>query len=227
MFFNIKNFRTSNLLLTFAATNKTKMEEKIKIVKIDVDGVLRDLTSAMCMLYNDYFGTSLTPDMLTNYDVDHEELFRRTIDEYHQLPSYWFFIDNGEQCFGTAPTCTGAAESVKKLREDGFHVAICTWQMNYDNKCHTLDWLDFNGIEYDSIHFTKQKWMVNGDYMIDDNMEFLSNPLDTTKDKFLIRRPYNDIHLEEAKRLGIIPSNRISDAVDVILQKSSSFGQDE
>lgn len=191
-----------------------------KIVKVDVDGVLRNLTSAMCSLFNDHFASSeedmLTSEMLKTYDVDSEERFQVILKEYHQLPSYWFFIEHGEECFRESLSCFGAVNGIKSLKEDGFHIAICTWQMNNDNKCYTLDWLDEQGIEYDSIHFTKDKWTVKGDYMIDDNVEFLYHPFEDTKGKYMIHHPYNEAEVSKAKKMGIRSMHNLRDVAQHI-----------
>ena len=42
----------------------------VKKIKIDCDGVLRDIVPSMCTLYNDYYNENLTPDDVTDFDVN-------------------------------------------------------------------------------------------------------------------------------------------------------------
>jgi 5'(3')-deoxyribonucleotidase len=41
-----------------------------KIIKIDCDGVLRNMLPLMCDLYNDYYDDNLTIEDITDFDVN-------------------------------------------------------------------------------------------------------------------------------------------------------------
>ena len=41
-----------------------------KIIKIDCDGILRDMLPLMCQVYNDYYNENLTPDDIKYFDVN-------------------------------------------------------------------------------------------------------------------------------------------------------------
>lgn len=49
------------------------------IIKIDVDGVIRNINETLCRLYNDLFNENLTPDDMFDYDV--EKVFNRIQEE--------------------------------------------------------------------------------------------------------------------------------------------------
>ena len=40
------------------------------IIKIDVDGVIRNINETLCRLYNDLFNENLTSENILDYDVD-------------------------------------------------------------------------------------------------------------------------------------------------------------
>lgn len=159
------------------------------IVKIDVDGVIRDIISAMCKIYNEKFGGCLKVGDIDDYDVNTNfpEIFKQT----GRKPTEYFFTDNADMIFETASLpFKGVKESIDNLRNSGHKVVIVTWQFSIKNIKHTLDFLELHGIKYDDICFTRDKWIVNGDYLIDDNPEFVMDKRDTSE-KIIIDTPYN------------------------------------
>jgi 5'(3')-deoxyribonucleotidase len=86
-----------------------------------------------------------------------------------------------------------------------------TWQFSNINKKLTLDWLDALSIPYDDICFTKDKWMIQGDILIDDNPEFILNEKDTSF-KYLVDQPYNQECNFEGSRV-----KSLKEAVDLIV----------
>lgn len=179
------------------------------IVKIDVDGVIRDIIGAMCKLYNKEFCEHYVPSNITNYNVDN--YFPKVIEKYGVKPSYYYFIRRGEIIFkDMVKTFNRAKKSIELLKQHGHKVIIVTWQLNDDNKKFTKEFLDNNGILYDEIVFTKEKYSVNGDILIDDNPEFLTNNKETAI-KICISRPYNK------ELIGIARANSLYDAVKLIV----------
>ena len=79
----------------------------------------------------------------------------------------------------------------------------------------TIDFFNRNDLFYDDICFTKDKWMINGDYLIDDNPMFILDEKDKAK-KIIIDRPYNQ--LEEYNNIKRCYS--LMDAVNFILEQN-------
>jgi 5'(3')-deoxyribonucleotidase len=74
-----------------------------------------------------------------------------------------------------------------------------------------------NKIPYDDICFTRDKWMIQGDWLIDDNPEFITDERDKSR-KIMINMPYNkncDFSCDRAKDL--------QEAVDMILEQNSNW----
>lgn len=182
------------------------------IVKIDVDGVIRDIISAMCELYNERFCGNLTVDDIDDYDVNLN--FSEIKKQLGKKPTEYFFTDNGDLIFETlSKPFNGVKEAIGKLREQGHKVIIVTWQFSLKNIKHTLDFLEMHSIKYDDICFTKDKWIVKGDYLIDDNPEFILDDRDTSE-KIIIDTPYNKYVSNDFNRCV-----SLSDAVEYIINK--------
>lgn len=158
------------------------------VVKIDVDGVIRDIFTPMLKMYNYIFNEHLSVDDITDYDVG--KVFTKVKEHYGMSAAEWFFDTNGRKIFLYGKPYQGVAEAIDLLREHGHKVVIVTWQPLLENKLNTLKFLDKYGIHYDDICFTKDKWIINGDYIIDDNPEFLTEEREKAE-KIVIDYPYN------------------------------------
>lgn len=165
------------------------MENNGKIVKVDVDGVIRDIFSAMLDVYNRDFNDNKTLADIRFYDVD--QSFPRIKEETGVSADKYFFMDNGEHVFYSgAKPCEGAAAALDALHANGFKVVIVTNQLNLANKVNTLKFLEENGIYYDSLCFTKDKHLICGDYLIDDCPDFLMHE-DEGATKLCVEYPFN------------------------------------
>ena len=176
-------------------------------IKVDVDGVLRNLTPTMISLYNEKFGENITIKDISDYDVNisFPLLKKNNIDAFK-----FFFEDNAYIMFATTPAFENAAKALKKLIEHGHKVTIVTHQITTQNKILTLQWIDGHHIPYDSIAFTKKKYNIHGDILIDDNMDILNNEPNEVR-KICISAPYNKDYKGEKY-------NSIMEAVDNILK---------
>lgn len=76
----------------------------------------------------------------------------------------------------------------------------------------TLEWLENWKIPFSDICFTKNKWLIGSDVIIDDNPAFLSDPMENAI-KIIVTQPYNTDYNDE----GVIRVNSFSEAVDDIL----------
>ncbi|MBP5457216.1 MAG: hypothetical protein J6Y37_12020 [Paludibacteraceae bacterium] len=179
------------------------------VVKIDVDGVLRDIITRMCIIYNDAFGETIFPWEVDEYDIN--KVFTEITYATGGMSAVdFFFREKAEDVFVNSDAFPDAAESLDRLRSAGHKVVIVTWQFTTDNKEYTLKFLDKCGLHYDDICFTRDKWMVYGDYLIDDNPEFVLDGRDKSV-KILVSRPYNN------GVKGVKKVSTLSEAVDAIL----------
>ena len=140
----------------------------MKIIKIDVDGVLRDLLVQMCNVYNEHYGESLSPDDVVHFDT--EKIFTKCLEIDNMHPSEWLFQNHCFRLFYESPTLYKAKEAMDILHEKGYYIVIVTNQEYLYNKTDTLMWLDNNNIYYDSIIFTSKKDLINGDIVVDDHV---------------------------------------------------------
>ena len=153
-----------------------------KIIKIDCDGVLRDMLPAMCMLYNDYYEDEMTPDDITSFNVN--KIFTKCPNAYD-----FFFKEHANYIYLNSPKCEKAKEAMDLLHEKGYHIIIVSTQPSFENQYYTLKWLKDNEIYYDSICFTEEKGMILGHIIVDDYPSNLFKCHESNK--ILIDAPYN------------------------------------
>lgn len=176
------------------------------IIKIDIDGVLRNTFKTMCELYNNEFGTNMQVSDIRDYDVkvSFPELKKNGIDAVD-----YFFNKNAEIVYSAEP-CPGAVDAVNRLRAAGHKVHICSHQPLAIGRQVTLKFLSDNDIHYDGLHFTRDKWLVSSDIIIDDCVEFLTHPNEKSL-PVCISYPFNEnIH-------DMIKMPDLATAVDHIL----------
>ncbi len=181
------------------------------IIKIDVDGVIRNINETLCRLYNDSFNENLTSENILDYDVD--KTFKRIHQEMGLTACDYFFDLSSKEVFLNSSPYDGVREAILDLRHAGHKVVIVTWQYSIENKYNTLLFLQKNKIPYDDICFTRDKWMIQGDWLIDDNPEFITDEREKSR-KIMIRMPYNkncDFFCTRA--------NGLQEAVDIILEQ--------
>ena len=179
------------------------------IVKIDMDGVIRDILTPMCDIYNHLCKENVQPKDINVYNVN--EFFVKMWDEFLFKPSDHFFNYMANDVFlNKAKPYEGVREAILRLQEVGFKVVIVTWQETLKNKLLALEFLDRYNIPYDDICFTRDKYMIGGDVLIDDNPEFLDDPRDKSL-KLCVEYAYNN-HVRNALKV-----DSLEDAVDLLL----------
>ena len=117
-----------------------------KIIKIDCDGVLRDMLPAMCCIYTDYFDC-LNPDDITDYDIN--KIFTKCKDPYK-----FFFDTHAKHIYLNSQKCEKAKEAMDLLHEKGYHIIIVSNQPTFENQLYTLQWLKDNEIHCFFCFFT-------------------------------------------------------------------------
>lgn len=158
-----------------------------KVIKIDCDGVLRDLLPGLCELYNNSFTCSITPENIKEYDLS--KTFIKCMEIDGMLPNKWFFQEHGHIILRNAPALPKAKIAMDILHKKGYYIVIVSHQSCGANQLATIEWLDSHQIYYDSICFTNQKDIVKGDIIVDDNVEFLNMCPDERR--ICIKAPYN------------------------------------
>ena len=181
------------------------------IIKIDVDGVIRNINKTLCRLYNDLFNENLTSEKILDYDVD--KTFKRIQEEMGMTACNYFFDLCSKEVFLNSSPYDGVREAILNLRHAGHKVVIVTWQYSLENKYNTLLFLQKNKIPYDDFCFTRDKWMIEGDWLIDDNPEFITDERDKSR-KIMIRMPYN-----KNCNFFCTRANDLQEAVDIILEQ--------
>lgn len=164
------------------------MIKNFSVYGVDVDGVLRNTLPVMVCLYNNEFGTNLTTDDVTDWNIDKSfPLIREKLG--YEKPDDWFFFDHAKEIFLESHQIFGAKAAIDELRNRGNKVIIITYQKNTENKIYTLQWLENNHITYDAICFTKDKSQVKCNVFIDDNdYNFTKCAADYA---YLVTKPYN------------------------------------
>lgn len=158
-------------------------------VKIDIDGVLRNILLEMCAIYNLDFNTTVLPEDIEEYNVDISFPLIKNIKGYSAVD--YFFNKHGKTIFSGSLSFKGCSEAINMLHDLGYRVIIVSYQKTLQNKIDTLNWLENNNIFYNDICFTNDKSIVDGDIMIDDNPEFLGQITCDECRKILIDAPYN------------------------------------
>ena len=182
------------------------------IIKIDIDGVIRDTFAAMCNTYNNMFGTKLSSDDICSYDTN---ISFPLIKEKLGIDGNEFFFDQHiEESFICQPL-DGAVDAINRLRAAGHHVAICSHQPKKRGRDLTLKFLEMNDIHYDSLHFTREKWLVKSHIIIDDCPDFLEDVRDTSI-RFCVSYPFNHRLEPPAIQYRV---NTLKEAADIILEK--------
>ena len=138
------------------------------IINLDVDGVLRDMITPTIQIYREQYNPLTT---LQHQDITEYSFTKHLMPEITSM--YSFLMSNKERLFSKAKPYKGALEFVTRLKTQGNVVQIVTNQLR-GTESNTLQWLLANNIPYDSVHFTKDKTIVNGDVLIDDCIDNLA-----------------------------------------------------
>lgn len=159
------------------------------IIKLDIDGVLRDMITPMVQLYNEKFNVELTPEDVIDYDIN----ISFPLFEKNGINGFkFFFDDNADKTITNAKSLNKASEATHLLHNNGHIIHIVSYQPSPKAQIETLSWLEKNNIYYDFITFTntRDKTIVPCDMIIDDCPIYLDAEDDSVK-KICIALPYN------------------------------------
>ena len=144
-------------------------------IGIDCDGVLRDFIPALI-------------DSIKESHPEHSDKILEPNDwEWESWLPFWtedetekyVFEDNYLDFFGAV--CPPIKESVedwktlKRWAEDNGHELVLVSAQRPHCEEPTTEWLKEYGFDFDEIHYTKNKWSIDVDVLIDDSPEKLND----------------------------------------------------
>lgn len=157
--------------------------KKSKIIKLDVDGVIRDCTTPLLKIYNKLSDDNVKYEQLSdwNYDVNFKNGHR-----YSDL-----FLAHPKEIFENAPLYEeNIVDILNTIKHNGYLIHITTHQYHGLEK-YTVNWLHKNNIPYDYMSFVKDKTLVYGDVMIEDALHNLEASKKIGEQTICVDRPWN------------------------------------
>lgn len=149
------------------------------IIRVDVDGVLRDIITPTLKIYRQFYNESkiIKPGHIKEFNLN------RYLPEVNNWEN--FFVAFGNEIFLKGLPYPGATSFMKKLNKH-FDIAIVSHQFR-GVEMYTTSWLQYYQIPYNHIVFTKDKEIINSDILIDDAI----HNLEKAKIPICIKRPWN------------------------------------
>ena len=144
-------------------------------IGIDCDGVLRDLITCITDTVKETHPQH-TDKILTAESWDWEQWLPFWTDDETEK---YVFEDNYIDFFG--PLCPPIQSSVydwvklKRWAEDNGHELVLVSAQREHCEDLTDEWLDEHGFDFFERHYTKHKWSVDVDVLIDDSPEKLDD----------------------------------------------------
>lgn len=157
---------------------------KKKIVKIDIDGVLRDTANQVLQIYKEHYDPEC--------NVQYKDLDQFYIAE--KLPllkgdMHGFFRKYARELVLEARMYHTKIPQVMKELQEKYHVMLCSHQKTNEDKKFTKEWLKHQAIPYDSLKFAWQKQTHESDIIIDDHPKNLVR--DHSPLRICINHPWN------------------------------------
>lgn len=176
-------------------------------IGIDLDGVCYDFTAAFC----EYAGGD--PKSVTKWRFFEDMGFT----EAAFLSVCRNAIRQGKM-FAEGYLLPGTKEAFDALIEMGHTIHLVTDRCSLDPEdtatiIHaTRDWLEDNGLRYETIHYTGDKATVAKelglDFFIDDKMENFESLIDVTR-SYLMDRPWNQCSVRHVTGDALCKTNRV------------------
>ena len=166
----------------------------MSIVGVDTDGILRNIVNTCIETYERIYHEKSS----VTHDTFHHWAIKDNLPKVEN--DYKFFMDNAYYIFECASKYKGADKLLKDLKKQGHHVAIVTHQFKgLEN--YTLNWFKRVGLDYDSIHFAKDKSTVKMQYLIDDGLHNLYRVERHGVKPICVAQPWNTKY--KGKRLNL------------------------
>lgn len=159
-----------------------------KHLLVDIDGVIRDINTQMCIVYNKIFGTNIKDEDIKVWDL--EVTFPMPEDYGVKTAKDLFFRFYNKEIFLEAQPYPKAIETINELKEEGYYIHFVSAQHSPENKALAIEWLTRHNVEFDAISLTDKKHLIKGDLILDDYPgNFEGFPATVTQ--VLLDRPYN------------------------------------
>src|SRR5690606_10094881 len=143
------------------------MENIKKTIAIDMDGVIADVEAQFISWYLRDYGIEITREDLQGRNEDNAFPEKGLIRKFARTQGFFLSV----------PVMDGAVEALKTLMEN-YEVYIVSAAMEFPlSLSEKLTWLNkhFPFISWKNIIFCGNKNIINTDYMIDVQLEFLDN----------------------------------------------------
>lgn len=163
-------------------------------IGIDLDGVCYDFVAAFRSYAHERFDVPYeTMPQAVSWDFPVHDWgwdMETFLSRFHQG------VTEGDIFWVGAPY-KGVAAGIRQLREQGHEVHIVTHRENVGAPgtavVTTARWLAFWGVEYDALHFVRDKTLVAVDVFIEDNVKNFQALWEHGVPSFLRNQPYNTV----------------------------------
>lgn len=138
------------------------MDKRKFTILIDMDDTIEDLLGSWVEALNRKHGTSVHADDITDWDLTR---FFPTLDRYEVFAPVF-----EDEFWGTVKPKKDAARYIKKLKDDGHTIYICT-NSNYKTLKAKMDkvlFRYFDFLSWNDVIITNRKQLINADFLIDD-----------------------------------------------------------
>lgn len=131
-------------------------------ILIDIDDVLNNLCEEWCLFLDEKYGTSVTYDQVTEWNI--RKFFPSLTEEQVYEPL------RDSSLWDRLKPKPGAVEYVKKLMNDGHEVYLCTSTdyRNIRDKFERVVQKYYPFIGWSQVIVVRRKQMINADFLIDD-----------------------------------------------------------
>lgn len=155
-----------------------------KILKIDIDGVIRNISPGVLHIYNTKYNKSNKIYTVNDITAFH---YTECFPDFPKDMNYEdFFTDNREEIFGKAKPFPFAIQGLKALKEK-YEIVLVTAQFPGAIET-TKKWLKEYDVPYDRVVYTFNKNEVDGWILLDDRIENLE---ESTSISVCMSRPWN------------------------------------
>lgn len=173
-------------------------------IGIDIDGTIRDIYSPLKSLAEELYNLKSEPIYKwTNYKIwNHFFYFKKgfttwTSERENEFKQFWFNSRQTENIYYLyAKPYSWTKWALDKLRKDGHKIILISAAPTKKIMKYTLNWLDYNYIPFDEIHFVEyeSKPYVECDVYLDDSPFQLSVLYaETNGNIFCMNRPWNKL----------------------------------
>ena len=151
----------------------------MRILKLDIDGVVCDHAAAICAAVNRDYGCASSRDDVATWDHDFGKVtFLEAVERYYPLDE--FILD--------MPVTDGFNTLLDDIGSR-YRVSFITTRVHSHEA--TVEWIHNNFGEFD-VEFTRLKSTAELDLLVDDSEKEVFSILDRNKIGILLRQPWND-----------------------------------